>query len=233
MIKEKSKEICGQLKIYFNKLGIKQKDIAERLGVSAVQVNILMNGRQPFGKVAAMRWAEEFGLSAIWLMTGEGNMLQSGNEGEVIAPNVYLAPLIGKYAYAGVTHGWGDNEYLDTLPKYPFVVDHDPHGQYYAIEVRGDSMDDGTDRSIKEGSICLCRYISPELYQDASLHYNRWVFAIVTTDGILLKRITHHDINAGTITISSNNPAYADQTIMLDDVKAIMNVVQVSHTPTL
>ena len=226
-------EFHDSLKNYFKGLGMTQNDIAERLGISVVMVNNLVNGKRNSGKQSAIKWSEEFGLSAIWLMTGEGNMLQSENEGEVIAPNVYLAPLIGKYAYAGVTHGWGDNEYIDTLPKYPFVVDHDPHGQYYAIEVRGDSMDDGTDRSIKEGSICLCRYISPELYKDASLHYNRWVFAIVTADGILLKRITHHDINAGTITISSNNPAYADQTIQLDDVKAIMNVVQVSHTPTL
>ena len=221
------------LKNHFKGLGMTQNDIADALGISVVMVNNLLNGKRNFGKQSALKWSEAFGLNPLWLITGEGNMLQCNSDADIITPNVYMAPLITRYAYAGVTHGWGDNEYFDTLPKYPFVVDHDPHGQYYAIEVRGDSMDDGTDRSIKEGSICLCRYISPDLYQDSTLHYNRWVFAIVTDDGILLKRIKEHDTERGTITITSNNPAYPDQCISMQHVKAIMNVVQVSHTPTL
>lgn len=58
--------------------GLRQEDIAARLGVSQAHVNQLLNGKTPFGKKTAARWADEFGLSAAWLLTGEGDMLCGG-----------------------------------------------------------------------------------------------------------------------------------------------------------
>lgn len=172
-------------------------------------------------------------LNKVWLLTGEGEMIvepKKADEAVIVAPQVYMAPLISKYAYAGVTAGWGDDDNMDSLPKYPMFVDHDPHGQYYAIEVKGDSMDDGTDRSIKDGSIALCRVVPPELYRDSHLHIHRWVFVIVTNDGILIKKIEEHNLEAGTLTLESYNNMYQDTTISLADVKCIMNVVSVTRT---
>lgn len=225
-----------QLREFFKSNGITQEKAAEKLGVTVGAVNVLLKGRRNFGKKSANDWAAAFGLNPHWLIYGDGEMMknaQTVDEASVAAPTVYFAPLVSKYAYAGITAGWGDDEYLATLPKYPMFVDHDPRGQYYAFEVKGDSMDDGTDRSIKEGSICLCRYISPDLYKDAELHLRRWLFVVVTTDGILIKKIKEHNTFARTITISSFNPAYPDQQISLGNIKALLNVVQVTHTPTL
>lgn len=58
--------------------GLRQEDIAARLGVSQSHVNQLLNGKTPFGKKTASKWAEEFGISAAWLLTGEGDMLYGG-----------------------------------------------------------------------------------------------------------------------------------------------------------
>lgn len=232
-MKKNEENFYNLLKSYFKGQGLTQNDIAERLGVSVVMVNMMLNGRRDFGKKTAMAWAEAFGLSPMWLMTGEGEMLADAGNAVASQPMVYYAPLVSKYAYAGYCRGFGDDGYLDTLPKYPFFVDHQPHGEYYAIEVKGDSMDDGSDRSIKDGSICLCRLIAPELYKDNALHLNRWVFVIVTSDGILIKRIKEHDVESGTLILESLNPTYSNIEVKLADIKAVLNVVQVTHTPVI
>lgn len=223
----------AELRNFLKSQGYNQNQIAEKLGVSRVVVSTLLNGREAFGKKRAMAWAEAFGLNVMWLMTGEGEMLADSGNAVASQPMVYYAPLVSKYAYAGYCRGFGDDGYLDTLPKYPFFVDHQPHGEYYAIEVKGDSMDDGSDRSIKDGSICLCRLIAPELYKENALHLNRWVFVIVTSDGILIKRIKEHDVEGGTLTLESLNPTYSNIEVNMADIKAVLNVVQVTHTPVI
>lgn len=229
-------EKLQQLYIFLRQNKITQEKAAEKLGVAVTTVSALLTGRRNFGKKSAMAWSQAFGLSANWLMTGEGDMLAHtapASDAHQVAPAVYYAPLITKYAYAGYVRGWGDDEYLETMPKYPVPVPHAPHGEYIAVEVMGDSMDDGSDRSIKEGAVCLCRHIAPELYRDSTLHVNKWVFVIVTRDGILIKRIKEHDPKHGEITISSYNPAYPDAVVELADVTAIYNVVQVTQRPVI
>ena len=56
-----------------------------------------------------------------------------------------LVPFVNQYAYGGYTSGFADEEYLDSLPTWPFPVDDREYkGTYRAFEVRGESMDDGT-----------------------------------------------------------------------------------------
>ncbi|MDO5430656.1 MAG: peptidase S24, partial [Parabacteroides sp.] len=71
------------------------------------------------------------------------------------------------YAYAGYLCGYADAEYIETLPTIPFIVDHEAHGHYIAFEVRGDSMNDGTEESYLEGDRLLCREIKRELWIDS------------------------------------------------------------------
>lgn len=72
------KSKTDELKDFFKKSGITQEEIAKRLHVSRPVVSSLINGK-PFGKRTAMAWSEAFGLSPMWLMTGEGDMLISGS----------------------------------------------------------------------------------------------------------------------------------------------------------
>lgn len=73
MIKDK-KKFCDDLKEFFKAQGLTQQNIAERLKVSQSYVGMLMSGAKAFGKNTAQTWADEFGLSAAWLLTGEGAM---------------------------------------------------------------------------------------------------------------------------------------------------------------
>ena len=91
-------------------------------------------------------------LNTAWLLTGVGEMLNKDStqinkakpDTEIITKCV---PFVNQYAYAGYLAGYQDQEYIDQLPTVLFDVDHDPKGNYLAFEVKGDSMNDGSDES--------------------------------------------------------------------------------------
>ena len=94
------------------------------------------------------------------------------NSAEVEAPSVIYVPLVGKYAYAGYLHGFGDDVYIGVLPTVPFIIDEigTPKGTYRAFEVRGDSMNDGTIDAYADGDLAICRLIDQSLYEHSPLH---------------------------------------------------------------
>lgn len=143
--------------------------------------------------------------------------------------HIINVPLVNQYAYAGYLCGYADNEYIETLPTVPFILDQEAHGKYMAFEVKGDSMDDGTDEAYKEGDRLLCREIYQQYWAESKLHIRKWDFVIVHADGILIKRITDHDTVNHTITIHSLNPFYPDRVLDLREVRQIFNVIEMSR----
>lgn len=140
--------------------------------------------------------------------------------------DIQYVPLVNQYAYAGYLDGYNDITYLEQLPKIPFIVDHEGKGNYVAFEIKGDSMDDGTDEGYKEGEKVLCREIAQHLWSKSKLHLRKWDFVIIHKDGILIKRIINHDVENHTITIHSLNDFYPDNVIDLIEVKQIFNVIE-------
>ena len=167
-----------------------------------------------------------------WLLTGEGEMLNTTQQNEatpIDEPIILHVPLVSQYAQAGYLCGYADAAYMATLPTIPYIVDHEAHGHYVAFEVKGDSMNDGTEEAIIEGDRLLCREIMPHLWADSKLHIRKWDFVIVHKDGILVKRILDHDVEHHTITIHSLNSLYEDKVIDLADVRQIFNVVELQR----
>lgn len=68
-----------KLKEFFKAKGKSQNDLAKDLGVSTSYINALLNGRKTFGKRQAMIFAEKYGLSPSWLLTGTGEMVVNHN----------------------------------------------------------------------------------------------------------------------------------------------------------
>jgi len=143
--------------------------------------------------------------------------------------NILQVPLVNQYAYAGYVSGYADREYMDTLPAIPFIVDQEAHGNYVAFEVRGDSMDDGSDEAYKEGDRLLCREIRQDLWVNSKLHIRKWDFVIVHQEGILIKRIVDHDTMNHTLKIHSLNPEYPDRVVDLREVRKIFNVIEMNR----
>lgn len=166
-----------------------------------------------------------------WLISGKGEMFKSTEISQEVTlisnPNIIMVPIVGQYAYAGYLCGFQDSDYMETLPQIPVIADHELKGDYLGFEVRGDSMDNGSDESLKEGDLLVSRIVKQD-YWRYKLHINQWDFVIVhKTEGILIKRIIEHDVETGNITLHSLNPLYKDRVINLNDVAQLFNVVQV------
>lgn len=217
-------------------LNLKAPTFAESIGVKYQRIFDLQKGKvKKISSSLANDIISKYGqFNLTWLLTGEGEMLntpdQSSDEASPIdEPIILRVPLVSQYAQAGYLCGYADAAYMATLPTIPYIVDHEAQGHYVAFEVKGDSMNDGTEDAILEGDRLLCREIMPHLWVSSKLHFRKWDFVIVHTEGILVKRILDHDVENHTITIHSLNSMYPDKIINLADVKQIFNVIELQR----
>lgn len=94
-------------------------------------------------------------------------------------------------------------------------------GNYLVVEVTGDSMDDGTKRSICEGDKILIKELDPGTFRNFKLNFKKNIFVIMMREGAVLKEIIDHDLEKGIITCHSWNPLYQDYNVNLKDVLKI------------
>jgi phage repressor protein C with HTH and peptisase S24 domain len=142
---------------------------------------------------------------------------------------IMYVPLVNKYAYAGYLSGFGDAEYIQSLPSIPMIADREGRGTYMAFEVKGDSMDDGSRNSYEQGDIIIGRQIAQHHWQN-KLHINKYDFVIVhRTEGVLLKKIARHDTTTGILLLHSLNSLYEDFSVNLNDIAQIFNVIKVER----
>jgi len=127
---------------------------------------------------------------------------------------------------AGYVTGYGDNEYIESLPTMPVIVDKNFRGKYLLFECDGDSMDDGSRNSICDRDVLLCREVKRDLWK-FQLPLNSWFFVIVHTDGVNIKQITHQNLEDGTIRCHSLNSLYEDFEMNLDDVYELYGIIKV------
>lgn len=172
-------------------------------------------------------------VNATWLMTGEGEMfVKPENANALVADRaevVTTAPLVSQFALAGYLRGYSDPEFMESQPVY-FATRKYENGNYVAFDIRGDSMRDGTELSICDGDIVLCRELPFDLWKDG-VHTPRVYVIIHKTEGITCKEVTHHDRETGEITCHSwnNDKEYADFPVNLRDVVQLFYIKEISR----
>ena len=70
-------DISNELANFFKNKGLSQTDVANMLGTSPQYISAIFSGRKNVGKKQAAKLEQLFGLSAPWLLTGEGDMLRT------------------------------------------------------------------------------------------------------------------------------------------------------------
>ena len=159
-------------------------------------------------------------VNPTWLLTGEGPILKSEKSEvtHVIPDETIVAPLISQYAYGGYMRGFADPIYIKEQPTYTARVKHNG-GKYVAFEVKGDSMDDRSYRSICEGDLILGRELQKE-YWTSRLHIPKVFIIVHKEEGVVIKEIVEHDVETGRILCHSWNPLpeYEDFELNLKDV---------------
>lgn len=215
-----------QIREVRRELGLSQTELAKKLDVSLRAVQTWEGGtRSPKFEIMQKitNLYENYEQKGIRKQYIKSNAVKLSDD----IPTM-LVPLIHQYAYAGYLSGFSDPEYIDELPKIPFIVENGTHkGNYLAFEVRGDSMDNNTKEAYQSGDYVLAREIQQQHWIN-KLHIKKWDFVIIhRTEGVLIKRISDHNINTGYITLHSLNEEYEDTSVNLDDIVQLFNVVKV------
>lgn len=124
--------------------------------------------------------------------------------------NNEVIKMVPAYAHAGYLKGFGDPEFISSLPDDDFYAE--TEGTYRVFELKGDSMFP----TLHEGDLVKAKYLPPVHWRD-KLRVNE-VFVIVSKDGIVCKQLVAHYPDSGELQLHSFNSLYDDYTINLKDV---------------
>ena len=228
-------EAWKRVEFIIEKEGLNKNSFSKAIGISNnVTITRIINEHRTPSRATCEKIVSAFpAYNLEWLLTGEGNMLTDApsqtyhsNARPVDDLSYMNVPVIHIKAQCGYLAGYGDTEYIDTLPTMPVIVDKTYHGKYRIFEAEGDSMDDNSRLASCDGDKVLAREVRRDLWLP-KLHINDWYFVIVhRTNGISIKQITAQD-DKGNITCHSLNELFNDYTVNLDDVVEIYNVIKV------
>ena len=213
-------EISKELSNYLSDRGLTQKSIATTLGVSEQFVNALVNGRRAFGRKTSQDWQKHFGLSAVWLMTGEGDMLSSTSSAKpqqskkaerVTDDEAYKVPLVPISALAGSLNDFSLSVKRDDCETVISPIkDID-----MAIKISGDSMEP----EYPADSQVFVKKIN----ERAFLEWGR-VYVLNTCNGIVIKRLMP-TADPNTVLCESINPKYPPFEVNLENVNGVYRVM--------
>lgn len=228
---------------------LSQKRFEESVGLSNGYINSLRHA--PSDKKLRQIIEVYPELNRVWLLTGEGQMINSSD----VVPKVEQDVRPYTTNNNGVVfHEQQSGELLMEVPIVPFdalgsmaddytdlvasreegqtmmfPVDAVHHGKYFAFVVDNDSMDDGSRDSFQKGDTVLVRELDKQDWLP-NLHINKWRFWVVCFgNNIRIKEIVSQNTTEGTITCHSLNPSpeYTDFTLSLNNVSRLFNVIKI------
>lgn len=203
--------------------GIKIKEFCDELGLT----------EQGFAKLirANSTKIETLELIAQKLNVPVSTFFTENKEAEILT-NMHCVevPIVPVYAYASFLHGHDDTEYMDSLPTMSVILDR-KYGKdgFLIFEVKGNSMDDGTNRSLLDGDKILVKELDSDYFRTKLKDDSNFFVIIHRTDGIVVKQIVEHKIEEGIIRCHSINPSpqYHDFEIDLREVSRIFRVAAI------
>lgn len=169
-------------------------------------------------------------------MVGEDLMIRSGNLLEDLGNGLYRLHtlLVDQKSARRYAVSWGDNEYLASLSTCSITVSSRIQGLYRSFQVPAadeSMLNPDNQYSVGPGDIVTGRLLNRSLWA-GGLHTSMHPFwAIIhKLDGVLIRQITAHDAEAGTITCSPLSPdrsRFPETTIRLDDVVQLFNLIRI------
>lgn len=135
-------KIGTQLREYFENQGITQKYIAEKLGVKPPYITKILNGEREIGKNQADKWVSLFGFSKAWLLTGEGEMLNSSTSHKEEPSEPVISYTSGRPYYNIDFIGGFDMVFCDSPITPEYNIDFAPYNRDGVVwcNITGNSM---------------------------------------------------------------------------------------------
>lgn len=228
--------IHDKIKAIIKHFGLNNFSFSKRIGVTGTTIDSIVNGRaqkdgsrkktKP-GYDVLTAIINEFDIHPDYLFGKSQTMLRS--EAGVIQtysgiPQVVVVDASGEenvvyvpvQARAGYLDGYGDTEYIETLPT--FSMPHLTNGTYRCFEVQGSSMV----RTFFDGDLVFGRYV-----ENLTDIMDGRVYIIVSRDnGIVLKRVINRIDERGKLILKSDNKDgnYPTYTINVEDIMEVWYV---------
>lgn len=143
--------------------------------------------------------------------------------------NYMMVEYVDLSASAGMLGGDFSADVIDKLPDtHKRLVPREyREGSYLVVRVNGDSMDDGTKRSLSDGDEILVRLWTDPI---ETLPIRSKLFVLTTRSGHIVKQITKIDHNKKVITCHSFNPLYPDQVVDFNELIQIFTVEKIVNS---
>lgn len=207
-----------------------QKELGFNMGFETESgFSQVVNGKVPFSETLYSKFETLYPfINVEWLRTGEGEMLKGDGVGKRMKePSVQPVPeenyMMVEYEDLSVKAGLLGGSDINILPekKTRLVPREYAKGYYLVVSVSGNSMDDGTKRSLSDGEEILIRQFEDRM---ENLPIRNKLFVIVTNEGAVVKQVKNINKEEKKITCHSFNPQWEDYTIEFSDVLQIFIV---------
>lgn len=216
-------QFSEKLRQYFDNKGITQKNIAETLGVDPAYINKLLSGKKGFGKKTAQQFQDLYGLSASWLLTGEGEMLNNKAENEQNKPIADEQYLLVPIIHIDSVGGMHSTNTIAQEPQYieGYVPFTDAREGDICIIQSGDSMTP----TCPSGSLLLIRRV--ENWRQYFGYGN--IFVMELSDGRrITKEVTRYEENPEEyVWCISHNPDVPDEELPKSMIVSVWKVIKI------
>lgn len=220
----------NKIQAEFKNKGVSESDLINDFGMKQPNANAIINGKRKVGPKTAKKLQEKYGVNPNILLfeysersEKTATLANTGqlNNKDSVTSIPYEDYMMVEYEDLSTAAGYLGINDLDMLPdtKKRLVPREFERGKYLVVRVDGHSMDDGTIKSIPDGTEILIREI--DLDNGNKLPIRNNLFVVVSHDGVVLKQIIEHNTEEGYIKCHSYNPDFKDYKIPLSDVLQI------------
>lgn len=222
--------IKSRVYAFLEHIGMPVSRFEEKCGLSNGYISSMRKG---FGANKLNNVLNEFPeLSRDWLLFGEGEMLKKtaplsdsvrarlrSESVEPVPADAYTeVPFYDLSATAGLPRGEGSAGWLDTR----LVPRQYAGAEFFVVRISGDSMDDGSSRSLCDGDEVVVKFEPVDMANGLPIRTK--LFVVDTLEGAVVKQIIELNHSEGYVVLHSFNPLYPDYRVSLSEVLGFYSV---------
>lgn len=220
--------VISQLKKFFDEKHISQREVADSIGIRPQYINAIFSGRRAIGHKIADKLSEQYNISKVWLLTGEGDMFSEENSTPIkLDADAGLPYYDVENFECGTPGGFGkalEKANPDGYFQFPWIKN---DGFTWCVKAHGNSMVNVADpmHSIFPGS-----YIALRRSQVSAIQWGE-VYALATADGYIIKKIMPSEMEGCVKCVSFNSdefPAFDLPTSDIYDYALVVGVATIN-----
>ncbi len=224
--------IAQNLKYIRKNQNLTQVDFAKKIGVNRSLIGAYEESRAEPKLKTLLAIAQQFGCSLDDLVSGDlskgkGEKMYKvdmpGNSLRILpiaidrTEDKELVSLVPVKAAAGYMAGYGDIDFIETLPHFMMPYPELPQDRTYRVfQIQGESM-----LPLLSGSYVLCEYIQ----NWKTIRSDECYVLLTQEDGVVYKRVINHLEEKKELLLKSDNPEFDPYTVAADKVMEVWKAV--------